>query len=237
MITLAGVTDTPVIAGEPRPLAIDVTLNIPPGRYVLLAQNLRLRKPAVDILAGLRPPMSGWLTWDGACSWPIGRASFMRPQLTGHQIIDLVVRLYQLDQEMCYWLTEHMLTESGCLPERIGGWTSASRLEFSHILSLLHRFDIYFVDGQLPFRKDRFTELWRPLFSRRIEGRTLILSAVRASDALEYCDAALVLHHGQLYIESRIERVLDDFPVRALPAERVVDSPETVGDATADDDL
>lgn len=234
MISLVDVTDTPIVDEKPRPLAIGISLNIPPGRYVLLAQNLKLRKPAIDLLAKLRPPVAGVIHHAGTCSWPIGRPSFLRGQLTGYQIIDLITRLYQIDNETAYWAAEEMLTRPSRLSDPMTKWPANERAELGHILSLLPRFDVYVVDGQLPYRKDRFTELWRPLFTRRIEGRTLILAATRASDALEFCDAALVLHHGQLYIETRIERLLDEFPVRSLPGERV-ESAEPVADDIDDD--
>lgn len=237
MISLLAVTDTPIVDRQPRPLALNVTLNIPPGRYVLLAQNLQLRKPAIDLFARLRPPMSGEIVYSGASSWPIGRTSFLRSPLTGFELIDLIARLYELDREMCYWVAEEMLTNPARLQDTMTSWQPMERFELGHILSLLPRFNVYLLDGPLPYRNDRFTELWRPLFARRIEGRTLILSAVRASDALEFCDAALVLRHGQLHIEAQIERLLNEFPVRAIANERLESSEPSGSDASDDDDL
>jgi len=214
MIALENVFDTPLIGGMQYPLALDVNLAIPPGRYALVSRDPLARKPAIDLLAGLRPPAAGRVWRLGACSWPVGRAGFIRGKLTGRQIVALIARIYSLDYKFCLYIVEEMMTLPEFMDEFIEHWIVTARQEFGYIITLLPQFDIYVIDGTLPYRKDRFNLLWRALFEERISGRTLILSTVRVSEANEFCDAALVLNRGKIEIESQLDEILREFPLR-----------------------
>lgn len=214
MIALEHVVDTPMVGGTPYPIALDITMTLPVRRYAVVSPDPIARKPAIDLFAGLRPPSSGRVVRGGSCSWPIGRAGFVRGKLSGRQIVALISRLYHLDYRFCIYLVESMLTLPEYLDEFVEHWPATARQELGYILPLLPTFDIYVVDGTFPYRKDRFTLLWRALFEQRIDGRTLLLSTVRKSEVDEFCDTALILNQGLIEIESQLDEVLRKFPLR-----------------------
>lgn len=76
MISFQRTSDEPEIAGIRRQIASSVDLDIPTGRYALLTSDPLAKKPAVDLLAGLRPPQVGRISFIGLTSWPIGRPAF-----------------------------------------------------------------------------------------------------------------------------------------------------------------
>ncbi len=187
---------------------------IPQGRYALLSREPLLRKPAISLLAGLRPPQGGRVRHVGRCSWPIGRPGFIRGELTGLQIIGLIARLYDLPEKSCVAFMREILTDPESLRTRMSHAPMRDRAEFGYSLALLPQFDLYVFDGVFPSFVDRFTSLWLRLFSQRIEGRTLILSTTRAMEARHHCTSALILDAGHIRIDSQLDQALYDFPPR-----------------------
>lgn len=215
MITLENVHDHPFVGPTRHDLFRGVDLVIPPGRYALLARDPSIRKPAIDLLAGLRPPQHGRIRLGGRCSWAIGRAGIIRGKINGFHIIGLIARLYGLDQRMCIAVVSELLSEPDVLRELVEHWSGTTRMEFMHAVALLPRFDIYVVDGTFPFAKSRFTTLWRALFDERTAGKTLILSTVRANEVRDHCDSALVLHHGRIELTHDLDQAVAKYPPRA----------------------
>lgn len=226
MIDLMNVTDVVRVGKIEAAVAIDVSMQIPRGRYVMMAPLPQVRRPAIDVLCGARPPKSGAIGWSGRPSWPIARAGFVRGRLTGFQIIELIAGIYQLDRNLCIHIVEEMLSFPRVLGEHVLTWDALSRQEFGHTLALIPVFDTYFVDGALPSRRDSFTRKWRELFEQRIEGKTFILAAININDCKEFCDRALILDDGRIEIGYQVDECLDKYPLRAFEAGPLLADPE-----------
>lgn len=214
MIELTGICDNPKIGAARKLLAADIYLRIPVGRYALMSDDPALTRPAIDILSGIRPPASGRVTVRGLCSWPIGRAGFIRGKVNGYEIVALVSRLYNLSHTLCTEFVREMMTEPSALGDKIEHWPSAVRHEFSHAIALLPPFDIYAIEGTFPFFQNRFTRLWKDLFERRTSGRTLILATTRVNEIRTHCDRAIVCRRGGIEIEDDLESAIAKYPLR-----------------------
>jgi capsular polysaccharide transport system ATP-binding protein len=217
MIVLRNIVDRPRVQGRRADLAKGVNLVIPNGRYALLAKDPRLRRPAIDLLAGSRLPAQGNVYRHGLVSWLIGRAGFARGKVKGFHLIALIARLYSLDLPFCEAIIAELMTNPRFLGEPLDRWDAPTRFEVMHAIGLLPRFDIYLIHGSLPALQDRFHRLWRPLFEERIEGRTLILLTTRAAEAEEYCDKAIVLRDGQIFVDEEIDQAVRRYPPRPIP--------------------
>ena len=214
MITFHRVTDRPASLHVDAPVLLNASAIIPAGRYALLATDNAVRRPVLDLITGSRAPARGRVNRQGLSSWAIGRGAFIRGRSTGEQLVRMIARLYHLDGRLCEGVVRDMLTSPERLPEPIERWDSASRQEFGHVLALLPSFDIYVIDGAIPSRKGSFTSLWNVLVRQRIMGKTLILSTVRAPEAMEFCDKALIVDNGRIRISEELEQALADYPPR-----------------------
>jgi capsular polysaccharide transport system ATP-binding protein len=221
MILLSRVTDTPRVAGSKRLLADRVDLDLPVDRYALLTGDPHLRRPAIDLLARLRPPHAGHVTAVGSSSWPIGRPGFIRGKVTGRHIVALVARLYGLDMALSNGILETLLTSPAQLDELSTHWPIEFRREFVFAIALLPPFDIYIVDAPFPSPRDRFGQMWRVLFDERTEGKTLITSSTRGRDLVEFCSKAIIFDRGWATVTDRLEEALDQYPPVATPPERI----------------
>jgi capsular polysaccharide transport system ATP-binding protein len=211
MIELRDVFDTPTVAGEERCLALGVSMSIPRGRYAVVSRDPLLPRPTIDLFAGSRPPRRGVVYRSGVCSWPIGRPGVVRGRLTGVQIVAFIARIYRLDAILCACVVKDAMTNPRLLNERVEYWPLPDRIEFGLLLALLPKFDIYVVDGNLPYRNDRFSRLWTLLFDERIANATLIVSATRTAELKVLCDRAIIIQHGDIWIEKDLAHVLSQY--------------------------
>lgn len=214
MIQLDRVTDAPRLFGSRRTLLTEATLSLPQGRYALLSRRPEMHRALIDVLTGLRPPTAGTVHHDGLVSWPIGRQGFIRGRPSGHQMIALVCALYRIDASACTELLSDLVTSPDYLAAPMQHWPMYMRQEFSFALGLAPPFEIYVVEGTMPFEPCRFTRLWQALFEQRLVGRTLILSTYRPQQMTDYCVKGLVHERRGFRIDPELDRCIEQFPSR-----------------------
>ena len=219
MIQLRGVTDQPILAGVRRTVLHNVDFLLPRGRYAVLSSNLDYRQPLFDVLSGARRPRRGSVTRQGRTSWALGRVGFVRGKVTGRQLLQFVAGLYDLDGSFCQTFLSELLSEPSVLDEPVEHWPLTARHEFTYAIGVLSTFDIYFVEGTIPYLPSRFTRLWQAIFEERTAGKTLILSSVRNNQIKDYCNQALVLDYGSLWIEDNLDQCLKKYPLRQVGSE------------------
>lgn len=219
MIYLNGVTDAPHIFGMQRLLLRDVDLWIPRGRYALLSRSPEFHRSIVDVIAGLRPPRKGFVDHRGMVSWPLGRQGFVRGRATGLRMIEFVCALYGIPATPCVELVSDLLTSPEYLARSMEHWPLYVRQEFSFALALAPDFDVYVVEGAIPFEDCRFTNLWLALFEERLVGRTLLLSTYRHQQMMDYCSKGLVYEQYGLRIDDDLGGCIQRFPPRRSRSE------------------
>lgn len=219
MINLNGVSDFPKLFGSTMPLLSSVDLEIPKGRYALLSRTPEVHRTLMDVLAGLRPPTEGFVQHLGQVSWPLGRQGFTRGKASGTRMIKFVSSLHGIDHEACFDLVADLLTSPDHLAKPMEHWPLYTRQEFSFALALAPAFDVYVVEGAIPFESCRFTRLWLALFEERLVGRTLILSTYRQKQMADYCTKGLVYERSSLRIDDDLDECIQRFPVRRSRSE------------------
>ncbi|KND57103.1 Capsular polysaccharide ABC transporter, ATP-binding protein KpsT [Candidatus Burkholderia verschuerenii] len=214
MIHLHHVSDTPRLSGSRFPLLSGATLDIPRGRYALLSRAPELHRPVIDALAGLRRPGEGFVQHRGRVSWPLGRQGFIRGKANGLRMIEFVCALHGLDASACIDLVSDLITTPAHLNAPMEHWPLHTRQEVSFALALAPDFDVYIIDGAMPFEPCRFTRLWLALFEERVVGRTLILSTYRQQQLADYCNKGLVYERSTLRINDDLDACIRRFPPR-----------------------
>lgn len=219
MIHLNGVTDDPYAFGSRQPLLAGVDLDIPVGRYALLSPTPELHRQIIDVLCRLRPPRHGFVRHDGSVSWAIGRQGFIRGKANGLRMIEFVSELYGIDADATVDLVADLVSDPGVLARPMEHWPLHLRQEFSFALALAPAFDVYVIEGSIPFEPCRFTRLWQALFEERLVGRTLIFSSYRQNQLADYCFKGLVYEQSTLRIDDDLDRCISRFPARGARSE------------------
>lgn len=214
MIDLFAVSDEIEVFGQPITLLDRVDFHLPVGRYALLSDQAETRRFLIDILGDIRPPREGQVLVNGSISWPIGRSSIMRGRATGLDVITLIADLYDVDVDEAGDLVTFLLSKPEFIEMPVDKWPPYVRQEFNFALGLVPNFDIYLIDGQIPFDETRFTRLWQALFEERMVGKTLILASFRPKQLLDYCAKALVHDGVSLFIDEDLEQCIERYPTR-----------------------
>lgn len=214
MIYLHDVTDTPLVFGAKEPLLVAAELLLPKGRYALMSRKPERHRALIDVITALRPPATGIVRHDGLVSWPIGRQGFARGKATGRQMMNFVCALYGIDVLTSNDFVSDLLTAPEYLARPMEHWPLYMRQEFSFALALLPDFDVYFIEGAIPFEPCRFTRLWLALFEERLVGRTLLLSTYRHQQMMDYCTKGLVYEQHSLRIDDDLDGCLRKYHVR-----------------------
>jgi len=232
MIQLNRVTDAPLLFGTRHELLVDSDLSIPQGRYALLSRRPEFHRALIDLIAGLRPPRIGLVEHYGLVSWPTGRQGFVRGKATGLRMIEFICAAYGIEPKPCVELVGDLLTSPEYLARRMEDWPLYMRQEFSFALALAPDFDVYIIEGAIPFEPCRFTRLWLALFEERLVGRTLLLSTYRQNQMSDYCTRGLIYEQNGLRIEDDIDECIRRFPVR-----RSRNESNSAGEEQIDDDV
>lgn len=233
MIHLTGVTDRPQLFGEKQLLLSDVNMVIARDQYALLSTTPDWHRPLIDVLAGIRTPSHGLVQHGGLVSWPMGRQGFIRGKGSGLKMVQLVCNLYGLDVlSSIDWLSD-LMTNPEYLPKPMLEWPLYIRQEFSFALALIPDFDIYMIDGAIPYAPCRFTKLWQTLFETRLANRTLILSTYRHSQMTDYCTKAMIYERNGFRIEENLADCIGRFPARQIRNDTSAQGGEPGNDSTA----
>ncbi|OWT60563.1 P-loop NTPase family protein [Candidimonas nitroreducens] len=229
MISLNSVSDYPYVFGARRPMLSDASLDIAQGRYAVLSRTPELHRALIDVLAGLRPPLRGFVAHEGRVSWPIGRQGFVRGKVSGLRMIEFVCTLYDIDPSLAMDTVGDLVSSPEYLVRPIEDWPLYMRQEFSFALALAPAFDVYIIDGAMPFEPCRFTRLWLALFEERLVGRTLIFSTYRRNQMADYCTKALIHERGGFRIEDDLDQHIREFPSRPFRNESADPEPDLTG--------
>lgn len=226
MIQLFGVTDEPFAFGSRQALLTNADLDIPVGRYALLSAAPDMHRQLLDLLCCLRPPRQGFVKHNGQVSWAIGRQGFIRGKATGLSVIDFVSEMYEIDGDETHELVADLVSDPKFLARPMEHWPLYARQEFSFALALAPPFDVYVIEGSIPFEPCRFTRLWLALFEERLVGRTLIFSSYRQNQLADYCFKGLIYERSTLRVDDDLDQCLLKYPPR-----------RSRSDAARDDDL
>ncbi|MFC4275360.1 ATPase [Achromobacter aloeverae] len=219
MIHLNGVTDEPHAFGSRQPLLSNVDLDIPVGRYALLSPTPELHRQVIDVLCRLRPPREGYVWHEGNVSWAIGRQGFIRGKASGMDMIEFACEMYEIDADATIELVTDLVSDPKFLGRPMEHWPLYVRQEFSFALALAPAFDVYVIEGTIPFEPCRFTRLWLALFEERLVGRTLIFSSYRQNQMADYCFKGLIYERSTLRIEDDLDQCIRKFPPRRSRSE------------------
>ena len=213
MIHLNGVTDEPYASAAGSRCSPGPISTFRSGA-TLLSPAPELHRQIVDVLCGLRPPRQGFVKHEGSVSWAIGRQGFIRGKATGLNMIELTCQCTRSTPTppANWWRIWSAIRDPGAAH---GTLAACARQEFSFALALAPAFDVYVIEGAIPFEPCRFTRLWLALFEQRLIGRTLILSSYRQNQLADYCLKGLIYERSALRIEDDLDQCIRNSPRRS----------------------
>jgi capsular polysaccharide transport system ATP-binding protein len=211
MIEFENVTKTVRPRGQrPRDILSSVSLEIAANRRIaLLGEPHEDRMAVIDMLAGIVLPTSGRVVRHCRVSYPVGFLGGFSPELSVRVNVAHTAKLYDVDPRTLVEFVERAAAVGVPFDKPFIEMPNHLKRQLGLILSFAVPFDVYLMKNDLSRiranPKDNFRATLYELFEARARTSGMIIAVSAPAFAREYCDMALVLHHGQLVSFDDIE--------------------------------
>jgi len=176
-----------------------LNLTLPTGKSLaLLGGNGAGKSTLLKLVAGILRPDDGEVVSDGSISWPVGQGGSFHRDLTGAQNTRFLARVYGVDTDELLSFVEDFaeIGDHFHMPMRTYSSGMRSRLTFG--ISMGIPFDTYLVDEVTAVGDARFRRKSSQVFRARLEAASAILVSHNLGELKDFCDAAILLHNGDL---------------------------------------
>lgn len=191
------------------PVIQHLNLTLPTGRSLaLLGGNGAGKSTLLQLIAGTLPPDTGRVWSDGSISWPVGFAGSFHRDLTGAQNTRFLARVYGADTDELMDFVQDFAEIGKHFHMPIRTYSSGMRSRLTFGISMGIPFDTYLVDEVTAVGDARFRRKSAAVFRERILNSSAILVNHNLNELREYCDAAIVLHGGQLTFFSDLDEAV-----------------------------
>jgi len=191
------------------PVIQRLNLTLPTGRSLaLLGGNGAGKTTLLQLIAGTLPPDTGRVWSDGSISWPVGFAGSFHRDLTGAQNTRFLARVYGADTDELMDFVQDFAEIGKHFHMPIRTYSSGMRSRLTFGISMGIPFDTYLVDEVTAVGDARFRRKSAAVFRERILNSSAILVNHNLNELREYCDAAIVLHEGQLTFFSDLDEAV-----------------------------
>ena len=210
MIRFENLTKSFTIRGERKVVIDNLNLTLPTGKSLaLMGRNGAGKSTLLQMIAGTVRPDHGRIVSDGSISWPVGFGGSFHRELTGAQNIRFIARIYGVDSDGLVRFVEDFaeLGKSYHMPVRSYSSGMRSRLTFGASMGI--RFDTYLVDETTAVGDAVFKRKSRAVFMDRMRHSSAIMVNHSMSQLRKFCNAGLVLEHGQIQYFDDLEEAID----------------------------
>ena len=172
----------------------------------------------LNMIAGVDQPSSGMIVReDVRLSWPLGYAGGFHADLTARENISFVARLYDVDYNRTFELTEEFAEIGNYVDMPIRTYSGGMKSRLAFGLSLAIKFDCYLIDETIGAGDRFFRAKSRKVFVEQSKGSGMLLVSHEEATIREYCEIALVLFDGVLVPFADIEDAIDFYMRRCAP--------------------
>ena len=199
MIRLENLTKSFWVNGQRKVVIDNLNLTLPTGASLaLLGRNGAGKSTLLEIIAGNLPPDSGRVVSDGVISFPVGLGGAFHRDLTGAQNVRFVARIYGVDTQSLVEFVEDFAELGPHFNAPLRTYSSGMRSRLGFGVSMGIRFDTYLVDEATSTGDAAFRAKSKAVFRARMAESGSVMVNHNLNELREYCDAGLVLEHGQL---------------------------------------
>lgn len=187
---------------------VDFTIN-PQDRIGLLGRNGAGKSTLIRLIGGVEMPTAGRVVRRMTCSWPLGFAGGFQGSLTGYDNARFIARIYDKPYEQMRDFIEEF-TELGTnlrMPVKI--YSSGMRARLAFALSLAIEFECYLIDEVIMVGDKNFQDKCKAEFFEKRTDRALLLASHSLQMVKQYCNRAIVLHHGKATVYEDVKEAVE----------------------------
>ena len=209
MIELQDLSKGFYFQGEYVPVLEGLTLRLPTGRSLaLLGGNGAGKSTLLSLIAGTLMPDRGHVIRHGAVSWPVGQANSIHKELTGMQNTRFLARVYGVDSDELVDFVQDFAEIGKHFDMPVRTYSSGMRARLTFGIAMGIPFETYLLDEVTSVGDARFKRKSRAFFRDRISAASAIMVNHSLPELNRYCDAALILHQGQIEYHEDLEAAI-----------------------------
>ena len=209
MIRFEHLTKSFRLRGERKVVIDDLNLTLPSGKSLaLLGRNGAGKSTLLQMIAGTMRPDSGRIVSDGTISWPVGFGGSFHRDLTGAENVRFIARIYGVDTDGLIAFVEDFAELGRFFHMPVRSYSSGMRSRLTFGASMGIHFDTYLVDEVTATGDAAFKSKSRAVFADRMKNASAIMVNHSMGQIRQFCDAGLVLEHGQVQYFDDLEEAI-----------------------------
>ena len=199
MIVLDNLTQGYWVKGQRKTVIDALSLTLPTGKSLaLLGRNGAGKSTLLQLIAGTLRADSGRVWSDGSISWPVGFGGSFHADLTGAQNTAFIARIYGVDTDDLIAFVDDFSELGNHFHMPIRSYSAGMRSRLAFGVSMGIHFDTYLVDEVTAVGDAAFRNKSKAVFIDRMKSSSAIMVSHEMAQIRQFCNAGLVLEHGQL---------------------------------------
>lgn len=188
----------------------DLSFDVPVGVNVgLIGRNGAGKSTLMRLLSAVDLPDSGKVITEGRVSWPVGLTGGMQKNLTGHDNVKFVCRVYGIRGQRMRQIIRYVedFAEIGSyFDQPVSTYSSGMRARLAFGTSMAFEFDYYLIDEVMAVGDAVFKRKSRAVFKERLQKSKVILVSHNMKLIRRMCDVVVHLDHGKATVYDDVNK-------------------------------
>jgi len=199
----------------------NVSFEVKKGEFVgIIGHNGSGKSTLLKCLANVYQADSGGVMINGQVSPFLELGIGFNPELSGRDNIYLNATILGLTRKEINTKFDNIVTFAKLerfIDQKVKNYSSGMQGRLAFSVSIHANRDILLMDEVLAVGDERFQEKCFNVFKNyKKEGRTVVLVTHDMNAVREYCDSAILLHHGQMVLFGDADKVCDEYIFKNL---------------------
>ncbi|GHB41134.1 ATP-binding protein [Pseudovibrio japonicus] len=209
MIEFQDVRKTYHLKGVTKTILKGLTARFPSGKNIgILGHNGAGKSTLMRLIAGAELPDSGKIKRNVKVSWPLGFKGGFAGKMTGIENVRFVARMYGEDTERMVQFVEDFSELGASMSLPIKTYSSGMKARLAFGVSMAVNFECYLIDEITAVGDARFKRKCDKVFETKLKHANIIMISHAESAIKKLCDAACLLHEGELTMYDSVDEAL-----------------------------
>lgn len=187
-----------------------ISFSVAPGEKIaVFGRNGAGKSTLVKIIGGVEPPTRGEILRSMTMSWPIAFGGGFEAQMTGHDNIRFIARIYNVDLKDAIAFVDDFAELGRQLHLPVKNYSSGMRARLAFALMLAVDFECFLIDEVIAVGDQRFHKKCHDALFVKRKHCSMILVSHDLNIIREYCNKALVLKAGRGRVFHDINLAID----------------------------
>lgn len=177
--------------------------------YGVLGVNGAGKSTLLRVASGTELPNAGKVRRTVRVSWPLGFAGGFHPQVSGHDNVKFVARVYGADVAKVCDFVEDFSELGDYLDVPVSTYSTGMLARLAFGLSMAIEFDCYLIDEITGVGDVRFQKRCEDVFGNRRKNADVIVVSHSMSVIKAYCTRGAVLVDGHLLMFDNVDKAVE----------------------------